>query len=469
MHYHLIGICGTAMASLAGMLQARGHRVTGSDENVYPPMSTMLEGLGIQIMQGYSAAHLDPAPDCVVVGNALSRGNPEIEETLNRRLLYRSQAETVKEEFIRGRRSLVVAGTHGKTTTTSIATWVMECGGLNPGFLVGGVVQNFESSFRVSDGDYFIIEGDEYDTAYFDKGPKFMHYLPETAVVGNIEFDHADIYKDLDAVKTAFKRLMNLVPGDGRLVAGWDSRVVREVVSEMGGRLHTRLETFGTSDEATWQARDIDYTSGALTRFRVFREGREWASFETPLIGDFNVRNCLAVVVAADAWGVSREAIREALATFKSVKRRMQVRGEERGVTVIDDFAHHPTAVRETLEALRARYAGRRVVAVFEPRSATSRLAVFQREYVEAFRRADYVVLSTVFAREKGSAYGRLLDTGELAAEIAHGGPPAHTFDGADEIVRHLSPELRSGDVVAVMSNGGFGGIHEKLLAALRG
>ncbi|HEU4597257.1 MAG TPA: UDP-N-acetylmuramate:L-alanyl-gamma-D-glutamyl-meso-diaminopimelate ligase [Pyrinomonadaceae bacterium] len=468
MHYHLIGICGTAMASLAGMLQERGHRVTGSDENVYPPMSTMLERLGIEIMQGYSPAHLEPAPDCVVVGNALSRGNPEIEETLNRRLLYRSQAETVKEEFIRSRRSLVVAGTHGKTTTTSIATWVMECGGLNPGFLVGGVVQNFESSFRVTGSDFFIIEGDEYDTAYFDKGPKFMHYLPEVAIVGNIEFDHADIYQDLDAVKTAFKRLMNLVPGGGRLVAGWDSRVVREVVSEMGSRLHTRLETFGTCADATWQARDIDYTSGALTRFRVFREGREWAAFETPLIGDFNVRNCLAVVVAADAWGVPKEAIAEALATFKSVKRRMQVRGEERGVTVIDDFAHHPTAVRETLAALRARYAGRRIVAVFEPRSATSRLAVFQREYVEAFRLADHVVLSTVFARDKGSAYGQLLDTDQLAAEIAEGGPPAHTFDGADTIVRHLAPELRAGDVVAVMSNGGFGGIHEKLLDALR-
>ncbi|MCA1635370.1 MAG: UDP-N-acetylmuramate:L-alanyl-gamma-D-glutamyl-meso-diaminopimelate ligase [Acidobacteria bacterium] len=469
MHYHLIGICGTAMASLAGMLQARGHRVTGSDENVYPPMSTMLEQLGISVMQGYSAAHLDPAPDCVVVGNALSRGNPEIEATLNRRLLYRSQAETVKEEFIRGRRSLVAAGTHGKTTTTSIATWVAECGGLNPGFLVGGVVQNFESSFRVTESDYFIIEGDEYDTAYFDKGPKFMHYLPETAIVGNIEFDHADIYKDLDAVKTAFKRLMNLVPGEGRLVAGWDSAVVREVVAEMGERLHTRLETFGTSADAMWQARDIDYTSGALTRFRVFREGREWGAFEMPLIGDFNVRNCLGVVVAADAWGVERGAIGEALATFKSVKRRMQVRGEERGVIVIDDFAHHPTAVRETLQALRARYAGRRLVAVFEPRSATSRLAVFQREYVEAFRLADHVVLSTVFARERGSAYGQLLDTEALASEIAAtGGPPAHCLDGADSIVGHLAPELRRGDVVAVMSNGGFGGIHEKLLDTLR-
>src|SRR5919206_285588 len=301
MHYHLIGICGTAMASLAGMLQARGHRVTGSDENVYPPMSTMLESLGIPVMQGYRAEHLStPPPDCVVVGNAMSRGNAEVEETLNRRLVYRSQAEVVKEEFIRGRRSLVVAGTHGKTTTTSIATWVMERGGLDPSFLVGGVVQNFGASFRVTESPYFLIEGDEYDTAYFDKGPKFMHYLPETAVVGNIEFDHADIYKDLDAIKLAFRRLMNLVPGNGRLVAGWDS-----------------------------------------------------------------------------------------------------------------------PAVRETLGALRSKYAGGRLVAVFEPRSATSRLAVFQEEYVTAFDRADYVVLSSVFAREKGSAYGRLLDTDELTNDIA--------------------------------------------------
>jgi UDP-N-acetylmuramate: L-alanyl-gamma-D-glutamyl-meso-diaminopimelate ligase len=468
MHYHLIGICGTAMASLAGMLQARGHKVTGSDENVYPPMSTMLAELGIHVTQGYGRANLTPAPDCVVIGNALSRGNPEVEETLNRRLVYRSAAEVIKEEFIRGRRSLVVAGTHGKTTTTSIATWVMERGGLSPSFLVGGVVQNFGASFRVTDSDLFIIEGDEYDTAYFDKGPKFMHYLPETAIVGNIEFDHADIYKDLDAVKLAFRRLMNLVPGNGRLVAGWDSRVVRDVVSEMGSRLHTRLETFGTCDDARWQARDIDYTSGELTRFRVFRDGGEWGEFETPLIGDFNVRNCLSVIVAADAWGVPREQIRDALATFQSVKRRMQVRGTERGVTVIDDFAHHPTAVRETLGALRSKYAGRRIVAVFEPRSATSRLAVFQREYVEAFDRADYVVLSTVFARDKGSSYGELLDTDELVKEVAERGRPALCLDGADAIVTHLAPVLREGDVVVVMSNGGFGGIHEKLLDAIK-
>ena len=470
MHYHLIGICGTAMASLAGMLQARGHRVTGSDENVYPPMSTMLEGLGIPVAQGYKPEHLlDPAPDCVVIGNAMSRGNAEVEETLNRRLVYRSQAEVVKEEFIRGRRSLVVAGTHGKTTTTSIATWVMERGGLDPSFLVGGVVQNFGASFRVTESPYFLIEGDEYDTAYFDKGPKFMHYLPETAVVGNIEFDHADIYKDLDAVKLAFRRLMNLVPSNGRLVAGWDSPAVREVVAEFGDRLHTRLETFGTSEDARWRAVEVDY-SGALTRFKVLREGALWGEFETPLIGDFNVLNCLSVIVSADAWGVPRGTIKDALATFQSVKRRMQVRGEERGVTVIDDFAHHPTAVRETLRALGEKYKGRRLVAVFEPRSATSRLAVFQQDYAEAFDRADYVVLSAVFAREKGSVYGRLLDTEELTREIgARRDRPALCLDGADAIVEHLAPLLREGDVVAVMSNGGFGGIHDKLLAALKG
>src|SRR3954466_15996557 len=367
MHYHLIGICGTAMASLAGMLQARGHRVTGSDENVYPPMSTMLEALGIPVMQGYEPGHLsEPAPDCVVVGNALSRGNAEVEETLNRRLVYRSQAEVVKEEFIRGRRSLVVAGTHGKTTTTSIAAWVMDQGGLDPTFLIGGVAQNFGVSFRVTDSDYFIIEGDEYDTAYFDKGPKFMHYLPEIAIVNNIEFDHADIYKDLDAVKLAFRRLMNLVPGNGRLIAGWDSPHVREVVAEMGRKLYTQVETFGTSDDATWQARDITYV-GALAHFRVMREGREWARFRTPLIGDFNVRNCLAVIIAADAWGIERETITDALASFKSVRRRAEVRGLERGVTVIDDFAHHPTAVRETLQALKQKYSGRRLIAIFEP------------------------------------------------------------------------------------------------------
>ncbi|HEU4934578.1 MAG TPA: UDP-N-acetylmuramate:L-alanyl-gamma-D-glutamyl-meso-diaminopimelate ligase [Pyrinomonadaceae bacterium] len=466
MHYHLIGICGTAMASLAGMLQARGHHVTGSDLNVYPPMSTMLEGLGINVAQGFKREHVT-LPDCVIVGNAIPRGNPEVEETLRRKLLYRSQAEVVKEEFIRGRHSLAVAGTHGKTTTTSIAAWVMDQGGLNPSFLIGGVAQNFGSSFRVTHSDYFIIEADEYDTAYFDKGPKFMHYLPELAIVNNIEFDHADIYRDLDAVKLAFRRFMNLVPENGRLIAGWDSPNVRQVVESFGERLFTQVETFGTGSDAKWQVRNADFSEG-LSRFEVFCENQSWSEFQTPLLGEFNLLNCLAVIVAADAWGISKDKIRGALASFKNVKRRAEVRGEERGVLVIDDFAHHPTAVRETLRALRARFKDRRLIAVFEPRSWSSRLAVFQDDYANAFAPADYVVIASVFDSQKVTEKGRALDTAALIEAISKQDKPAFALPDADQIVAHITPELQSGDVVAIMSNGGFGGIHEKVLEALR-
>jgi UDP-N-acetylmuramate: L-alanyl-gamma-D-glutamyl-meso-diaminopimelate ligase len=455
------------MASLAGMLNARGHHVTGSDENVYPPMSTMLQSLNINVFQGYRSENLVSTPDVVVVGNAISRGNPEVEETLRRRLVYRSQAEVVKEEFIRGRRSLVVAGTHGKTTTTSIGAWVMDQGGLDPGFLIGGVAQNFGSSFRVSQSEYFVIEGDEYDTAYFDKGPKFMHYLPELAIVNNIEFDHADIYSDLDAVKLAFRRLMNLVPGNGRLIVGWDNENVKQVVASMGQKLFTQLETFGLQAGARWQVRDQNY-SGEQSTFKVFREGSEWGQFQTPLFGDFNLLNCLAVIIAADAWGIERQAIAQALATFKNVRRRAEVRGEERGVTIIDDFAHHPTAVRETLSALRQRFGRRRLIAVFEPRSWSSRLAVFQESYAGAFMAADQVVIASVFDRDKVSEKGKMLDTSQLIDDIAASGRPAQALSGADEIVSYLIPHLQPGDVVAVMSNGGFGDIHNKLLSHLR-
>lgn len=468
MHYHLIGICGTAMAALAGMLQARGHAITGSDENVYPPMSTMLAKLGIQVMQGYRPEHLKPAPDCVIVGNAIPRGNAEVEATLNLKLHYRSQAEVVKEEFIRGRRSLVVAGTHGKTTTTSIAAWLMDQGGLDPTFLIGGVAQNFGVSFRVTNSDYFVIEGDEYDTAYFDKGPKFMHYLPEIAIVNNIEFDHADIYNDLAAVKLAFRRFMNLVPGNGKLIAGWDSPEVREVVSSLGQRLFTQLETFGTTEDAKWRICEMDFT-GELSKFKVTRAGKEWGEFATPLIGEFNLLNCLAVIIAADTWGLSREVIAGALRSFKNVRRRAEIRGEEGGVTVIDDFAHHPTAVRETLRGLRHRYRERRLIAVFEPRSWSSRLAVFQDEYTNAFTAADYVVIAGVFDSQKVSEKGRSLDTEKLIAGISEQNKPAFALPDADGIIAHLLPQLRENDVVAIMSNGGFGGIHEKLLAALKG
>ena len=454
------------MASLAGMLKARGHVVSGSDENVYPPMSTMLESIGIQIMRGYQAANLSPAPDCVVVGNAIPRGNPEVEETLNRRLLYRSLPEVLKDEFIRGRRSLVVAGTHGKTTTTSFASWIIDQAGLNPSFMVGGVVQNFGVSFRVTDSEYFIIEGDEYDTSYFDKGPKFMHYLPEIAIVNNIEFDHADIYKDLDAVKLSFRRLMNLVPGKGKLIVGWDSPPVRDVVASFGERLFTNLETFGTCEDAMWQARDIEFEA-AMTRFKVFRDGTEWAEFQMPLIGEFNVRNCLSIIVAADAWGVDVPTIAAALRSFKSVRRRLEVRGEVNGITIIDDFAHHPTAVRETLAALRMKYKDRRLVAVFEPRSRTSCHATFQQTYVEAFAPADHVIVSRVYDAQRAAEMGGVLDIEKLIEDIAAQPKPAFAITEVDEIVDSLKRELRSGDVVAIMSNGGFGGIHEKLLAAL--
>jgi UDP-N-acetylmuramate: L-alanyl-gamma-D-glutamyl-meso-diaminopimelate ligase len=467
MHYHLIGICGTAMASLAGMLQARGHKVTGSDQNVYPPMSTQLEALGIEILNGYKAENVDIGADCTVVGNAISRGNAELEEVLNRKLLYRSQAEIVKEEFIRGRRSLVIAGTHGKTTTTSLATWVCEVGGLNPSFLVGGIVQNFGASFRVTDSNYFVIEGDEYDTAYFDKKPKFMHYLPEIAIVNNIEFDHADIYRDLYDVKFAFSRLMNLVPGNGRLILGWDSEVVRELAGEMQGKLHTQIETFGLHEEAKWQAHYIDF-SGDLMRFTVFRDGHSWGEFETTLIGEFNVRNCLAIIIAADAWGIPKEKIQEAFRTFKSVKRRVEIRGVERGVTIIDDFAHHPTAVEETLKALKMKYKDKRLIAVFEPRSWSSRLATFQDPYSKAFVHADYVIIAGVYNTSKASELGKVLDVDELVEQIKLTGKPAMCMPDADAIVEHLTPEMREGDIVAVMSNGGFGGIHDKLLDVLR-
>ena len=455
------------MASLAGMLQARGHKVTGSDQNVYPPMSTQLEELGIEIFSGYSAENVNVGADCTIVGNAISRGNAELEEVLNRKLTYRSQAEIVKEEFIRGRRSLVIAGTHGKTTTTSIATWVCEVGGLNPSFLVGGIVQNFGASFRVADSEHFVIEGDEYDTAYFDKKPKFMHYLPEIAVVNNIEFDHADIYKDIHEIKFAFSRLMNLVPSNGRLICGIDSPIVREVLDEMHGKLHTNIETFGTSDDAKWQARYIDF-SGDVTRFTVFKDGHSWSEFETNLIGEFNVRNCLAVIIAADAWGISKEKIQEAFRTFKSVKRRVEIRGVIGGVTVIDDFAHHPTAVEETLKALKTKYKNNRLIAVFEPRSWSSRLAVFQEPYRKAFSYADYVVIAGVYNTSKASELGKVLDVAELVEDIKLQGKPAMLFPDADAIVSHLAPELKDGDLVAIMSNGGFGGIHEKVLDVLK-
>jgi UDP-N-acetylmuramate: L-alanyl-gamma-D-glutamyl-meso-diaminopimelate ligase len=372
-HYHLLGIGGTAMGSLAGLLQAAGHRVTGSDEGVYPPMSALLRSLGIEYAEGYDPANLDPRPDVVVVGNAISRGNPELEHLLNEKIPYTSAAATIKEQFIRGRTCLAVAGTHGKTSTTSLLAWVLEAAGLNPSFLIGGVAENFGTSFRLTDSDYFVIEADEYDTAYFDKGPKMWHYLPDIAVVNNVEFDHADIYRDEAAYLFAYARFINLIPSRGRLVAGWDS----PLLVELAGKSFAPVESFGYDPDAgagapapRWAVRDVAF--GETTRFTVLHDGADWGVVETPLAGAFSVRNCLAAIAAATAVGADPARVREALGTYRSVRRRMEVRGIVNGVVVIDDFAHHPTAVRETLAAARQKYPAARIVAIFEPRSYTA-------------------------------------------------------------------------------------------------
>ncbi|MGH7650494.1 MAG: UDP-N-acetylmuramate:L-alanyl-gamma-D-glutamyl-meso-diaminopimelate ligase [Gemmatimonadaceae bacterium] len=467
-HYHLIGIGGTAMASLAGLLKSAGHRVTGSDQNVYPPMSTGLERMGIAYNQGYRAENLEPRPDIVVVGNAISRGNPELEAVLIQKLRYTSAAATIKEEFIWGRHSLAVAGTHGKTTTTSLLAWALESAGLNPSFLIGGVAENFGSSYRLTDSKYFVVEADEYDTAYFDKGPKMWHYLPDTAIVNNIEFDHADIYRDEEAYKFAFARFINLIPQNGTLVAGWDSPIMRELAPKSFAPVEAFAygdDTSGPPGQGYWHARDVEFSESG-TIFRAFRLGKEWGRVDTPLAGAFNVRNVLAVIAAAESIKADRDGVREGLKTFASVKRRMEVRGEVRGVAVIDDFAHHPTAVRETIDAIRQKYAGRRIVAVFEPRSYTAQRREFQDDYVRAFSAADEVVLAGMFHPER---YTRetAIDLSQMVSDLASLGKGAKHLKDADAIVKDLAPRLREKDVVLIMSNGGFGGIHQKLLDAL--
>ena len=484
MHYHLIGIAGTAMGSLAGLLRAKGHRVTGSDAAVYPPMSTQLEEQGIEYATQFSPANLDPVPDMVIVGNAISRGNEELEAVLERRIPYTSAAAVIKEELLRGKHVVAVAGTHGKTTTTSIVAWLLECGGLNPSFLIGGIAENFGASFRLTDSEYFCIEADEYDTAYFDKGPKMWHYLPWTAVVNNIEFDHADIYRDETAYRFAFERFINLVPRTGRLIVGWDTPIARELskkshapvdsvdIEEASGVGRPASERPARSDAGSsmpdapsWQARDIHYGE-AGSHFDVHHGGRRLGTVETPITGAFNVRNCLAAIAAATAVGVPWPTIAEGLRTFQSVKRRMEVKGVVRGVTVIDDFAHHPTAVRETVQAVRQRFGERRVVAIFEPRSYTAQRREFQEPYREALRVADRVVLAGLFHPERYDA-ATGMNPEELTQSLRADGVQADYIPDVDRIVEAIAPEAGDGDVLLVMSNGGFGGIHQKLLDAL--
>jgi len=466
-HIHLIGICGTAMASLAGMLQARGHRVTGSDTAAYPPMSDVLAGLGIPLHQPYAEANLEPRPDLVIVGNAISRGNVELEYVLDTRIPFTSMAAVLHDEFLAGRESLVIAGTHGKTTTTSMLAWIYEVASRTqaefaPSFLIGGVAENFGTSFMVrAETRPFILEGDEYDTAFFDKGPKFLHYFPDAAILTHVEFDHADIYPDLAAVKTAFKRLVNLIPRRGRVVAFDGS----ENVSECVARAFCAVERYGFGLDSHWRATEMRH-EGGLTYWTLLRAGEPFAELRLPMAGEHNALNATAAAALAAGQGVPVAAIVEALATFRSVKRRLEVRAEVNGVTIIDDFAHHPTAIRETLRALRTAYAGRRIWAVLEPRSNTLRRNVFEEALVESLALADRSVLAAVFKSEAIPVAERLHPENVATALRARGFESA-VYADADAIVAAIVPELRAGDVVAILSTGGFGGIYEKLPQAL--
>ncbi len=468
-HIHLIGICGTAMASLAGMLKQRGFRVTGSDAAAYPPMSTFLEELGIPVAQPFDARNLDPLPDLVVVGNAISRGNVELERILDQRIPFCSLPQLLHDEFLRGKEVLVVAGTHGKTTTTSMLAWIFHTAGMQPSFLIGGIAENFGSSFHLGHGKHFILEGDEYDTAFFDKGPKFLHYFPDAIILTSVEFDHADIYKDLDAVETAFKRLVNLIPRRGRIIAfdgATGDATESASLQHCLRKAFSPVERYGSSPAADWKITNLKLAAGK-TSWTVLHENRPWSDFEFPLAGEYNVWNATAAAVMAFAYGISKEEISAALKTFKSVKRRLEVKAQVNGITIIDDFAHHPTAIAGTLKALRARYAGARLWAILEPRSNTLRRRILQADLARSLAVADEIIVAGVF-RSEAVPENERLELPELAADIQNHGRRVRLIANADEIVESIAPEMRSGDVVAILSNGGFGGIYEKLPARLR-
>jgi UDP-N-acetylmuramate: L-alanyl-gamma-D-glutamyl-meso-diaminopimelate ligase len=455
---HFLGICGTAMGSVAAALAERGFRVTGSDENVYPPMSIFLEKKGIPLTEGYRAENIPANVDIVVIGNAIKRGNPEVEAVLNRKLFYLSLPEVLKNYFLRDRHNLVVTGTHGKTTTTALLAWIIEKSGRKPGYLIGGLPKNFGQGARLNDSKFFVIEGDEYDTAFFDKRSKFIHYLPELVIVNNIEFDHADIFNNLDEIKLSFRRLLNIVPQNGMVVLNGDDvncvQVAKDCLAQM-------IEV-GFSKNCAQRIRDVVYSPGR-SRFKLGEE-----TFEVPLIGEFNVRNAAMAATAARFYEVPKTKIDNALKSFSGIARRQELRGEVRGVKVIDDFGHHPTAIAYTLQALRHRYRGHRIWAIFEPRTNTTRRAVFQQQLPDALKTADGVFISQVARLEQIPEEERLNPEAVVTA-IAKAGRIAFYEENADAIVDRIVPMLRRQDIVAVFSNGGFDNIHEKLLKRLQG
>ncbi len=456
-HFYFMGICGTAMGSAAAALKQRGYKVTGSDASVYPPMSTFLQDQGIEIMDGYSEDHVPDDADYVVVGNALSRGNPEVEAVLNRKLRYLSLPEVLKEFFLRGKRNFVVTGTHGKTTTSSMLAWLMESAGLEPGFMIGGIPRNFGEGARLRDSEFVVMEGDEYDTAFFDKRSKFVHYLPEFVVVNNIEFDHADIFDSIEDIKLSFRRMLNIVPSEGLVCVNGDEATCLEVAENCPAP----VKTVGLGEACDVRIESIEY-SGASSSFVI-----EGEAYTIEMGGEYNVRNAAMAICGARFAGIEPEAIREGLKKFEGIARRQEIRGvTDSGITVVDDFAHHPTAIREALKGMRRRFNGARVWAVFEPRSNTTRRNIFQNELPEALSEADAVCVSAVEDPGKVEEEDRL-DPEKVMATLREKGVPAFYESGADAIVDRLKEESREGDVVIVLSNGGFGGIHEKLLKAL--
>jgi UDP-N-acetylmuramate: L-alanyl-gamma-D-glutamyl-meso-diaminopimelate ligase len=445
------------MGSAAAALRERGFTVSGSDENVYPPMSTFLEERGIGLQAGYRAENIPNEVDVVVIGNAMKRGNPEVEAVLNRKLFYLSLPEVLKNYFLRGRHNLVVTGTHGKTTTTALLAWILEKAGFKPGYLIGGIPRNLKQGARFNDSKHFVIEGDEYDTAFFDKRSKFIHYLPELLIVNNIEFDHADIFQTLDDIKLSFRRVLNIVPQNGMVLLNGDDPNCVEVAKHC----LAQLVEVGFSENCAQRIRDVTYSAN-VSEFTLFDQ-----RFEIPLMGEFNVRNAAMAISAARFYQVPDAKIRTALRSFTGIARRQEVRGEAGGVTIIDDFGHHPTAIAQTLQALRSHYAGQRLWAIFEPRSNTTRRSIFQRELPEAFACADGVFIAQVAKLEQIPEKERL-DPAAVIEAIGREGRPAFYERDADAIVARIVPMLQPKDVVAVFSNGGFDGIHEKLLGKLR-
>ncbi len=464
-HVHVIGIGGSAMAPLAGMLREQGFRVTGSDSGVYPPASTLLESLGISFFHTFDAAHLEPAPDLVVVGNIIARGNPELEEVLDRKIPYRSLPEMLEEVFLPGRHSIVVSGTHGKTTTTAMLAWIFHTAGKRPNFLVGGVAENFGRSYGLEGGEEFILEGDEYETAIWDRGPKFFHYHPDDLIVTSLEYDHADIYVDFEAYELAFRRLVNLVPRRGRVVIWGDSAESGPALRRAAEKAFCPVETYGFSAQNDWVGSEV-VAAGETMRFRVTHRGKPFGEFVLAATGRHNVLNAMAAIAVAHGRGIGAELLAKALSTFRSVKRRMDVKGEQGGILVVDDFAHHPTAVRATIEAARNRWPTRRLWAILEPRSNSMRRKVFQETLPKALALADRVVLGGVFRAQQLGDENRLAPD-SVAQSVRELGKDARAFEGAEAIAEYLSGEAKAGDLLLIMSNGSFDGLCETLLKRL--